>query len=101
MCRLADPLPIGEASARNFGRPRLRGCPVVFSKLSRVLNQEDALGVPCLGCDFCSPQAPARGAGMLRTGVNRRFGVTFTVATPKSSCRHALMVSWWLAAVHG
>ena len=36
--------------------------------MSKVLNQEDALGAPCLGCDFCSPQAPSRGAGMLRTG---------------------------------
>ena len=26
--------------------------------------------------DFCSPQAPSRGAGMLRTGVMRRFDVT-------------------------
>jgi hypothetical protein len=25
---------------------------LVFSKLSKVLNQEDALGAPCLGCDF-------------------------------------------------
>jgi hypothetical protein len=32
----------------------------VFSKLSKVLNQEDALGAPCLGCDSCSPQAPLR-----------------------------------------
>jgi hypothetical protein len=40
------------------------------------------------------------GAGMLRTGVIRRFRVTFTVATPKSSRRHALMLSRWLAAVH-
>jgi hypothetical protein len=53
---------------RNSEGPRLRRCPVVFSKLSKVLNQEDALGAPCLGCDFCSPQAPSRGAGMLRTG---------------------------------
>jgi hypothetical protein len=60
--------------------------------LSKVLNQEDALGAPCLGCDFCSPQAPSRGAGMLRTGVFRRFGVTFTVAITRSSRRHALML---------
>jgi hypothetical protein len=38
-----------------------------------VLNQEYALGAPCLVCDFCSPQAPSQGAGMLRTGVIRRF----------------------------
>jgi hypothetical protein len=64
-----------------------------FSKLSKVLNQEDALGAPCLGCDFCSPQAPSRGVGMLRTGVIRRFGVTFTVEITRSSRRHALMLS--------
>jgi hypothetical protein len=44
---------------------------VVFSKLSKLLNQENALGAPCLQRDFCSPQAPSRGAGMLRTGVIR------------------------------
>jgi hypothetical protein len=38
---------------------------VVFSKLSKLLNQEDALSAPCLHLDFCSPQAPKRGAGML------------------------------------
>ena len=101
MCPLADPLPIGEASAPKFCGPRFRRCPVVFSKLSKVLNQEDALGAPCLGCDFCSPQTPSRGAGMLRTGVIRRFGVTFTVGITGSSRRHALMLSRWLAAVHG
>jgi hypothetical protein len=35
---------------------------VVFSKLSKLLNQEDALGAPCLHSDFCSPQARPRGA---------------------------------------
>src|ERR1700733_14007002 len=39
---------------------------VVFSKLSRLLNQEDALSVPCLCCDLRSPHAPSRGAGILR-----------------------------------
>ena len=29
---------------------------------------------------FCSPQAPSRGAGMLRTGVIRRFDVTLLFA---------------------
>jgi hypothetical protein len=46
---------------------------VVFSKLSKLLNQEDALSAPCLHLDFCSPQAPKRGAGMLRTDVTLRF----------------------------
>ena len=39
---------------------------VVFSKLSRLLNQEDALSAPCLCCDPRSPHAPSRGAGILR-----------------------------------
>jgi hypothetical protein len=30
---------------------------VVFSKLSKLLNQEDALSVPCFRGDFYSPQA--------------------------------------------
>ena len=62
----------GRLLLRNFDKARLRRCPVVFRKLSKVLNQENALGAPGLGCDFCSPQAPSRGAGMLRTGVTRR-----------------------------
>jgi hypothetical protein len=65
---------------------------VVFCKLSKVLHQEDALGARCLGCDFCSPQAPSRGAGMLRTGVIRRRGVTFIAGITESSRRHALML---------
>jgi hypothetical protein len=53
---------------------------VVFSKLSKLLNQEDALGAPCcLRGHFCSPQAPSRGAGMLRTDVIRRFCCHITV----------------------
>ena len=31
---------------------------VVFSKLSKLLNQEDALSAPCLHGDFDSPQPP-------------------------------------------
>ena len=47
---------------------------LVFAKLSKLLNQENALSAPCLPhFDFCSPQAPGRGAEMLRTGVIRRF----------------------------
>jgi hypothetical protein len=46
---------------------------VVFSKLSKLLNQENALSAPCIHSDFCSPQAPSRGTGTLRTGVIRRL----------------------------
>ena len=35
---------------------------VGVSKLSKLLNQEDALSAPCLHGDFCSPEAP-HGAG--------------------------------------
>jgi hypothetical protein len=46
----------------------------VFSELSKLLNQEYALGAPCLHSDFCSLRRRALvGAGMLRTGVIRRF----------------------------
>jgi hypothetical protein len=38
-------------------------------------SQEDALSVPCLGSDFCSPQTSSRGEGVLRKERNR-FGVT-------------------------
>jgi hypothetical protein len=33
--------------------------PVLFLKLSKLLNQEDALSVPCLRGNFCAPQAKA------------------------------------------
>jgi hypothetical protein len=47
---------------------------VVFSKLSKLLNQEDALSAPCLkDFQFCSPQAPSRSAGTLRTDLIRLF----------------------------
>jgi eukaryotic-like serine/threonine-protein kinase len=36
---------------------------VVFSKLSKLLNQEDALSAPCLCGDLRSPHAPSQGAG--------------------------------------
>jgi hypothetical protein len=36
--------------------------------LSKLLNQEDALGALCLHGDFWSPQAPPRSAEMLRIG---------------------------------
>jgi|SRR5580658_293567 hypothetical protein len=50
---VADPLPIGGGFCSGK-----RQCPVVYSKLSKLLHQEDALGAPFSGCDFCSPQAP-------------------------------------------
>jgi hypothetical protein len=61
-------------------------------KLSKLLNQEDALGAPCFRTSFCSPQAaPFAGASMLRTGVIHHFVVTLAFATPKSSGLQALM----------
>jgi hypothetical protein len=36
---------------------------VVFSKLSKLLNQENALGAPCLRISFCYPQTPPAGRG--------------------------------------
>jgi hypothetical protein len=81
--------------ARDAFRPVSSG---VSSELSKLLNQEGALSAPCLkhfhnyrgptkvarcgpfglhplrrclGGDSCSPQAPSRSAGMLRTGIIR------------------------------
>jgi hypothetical protein len=42
-------------------------CGVLFPKLSKLLNQEDALSAPC------SPQAPRGAPGMLRTGLIHHF----------------------------
>jgi hypothetical protein len=46
--------------------------------------------------DFCSPPAPSRCAGMLRTDI--AFDVTLAVAITTASRRQALMLSRWLAA---
>jgi hypothetical protein len=67
-------------------------CPVVlcFPSCQKLLNQENALGAPCLRCDFCSPPAPTRSAGMLRTGI--AFDVTLAVAITEALRRQALML---------
>jgi hypothetical protein len=81
------------------------GCPqagvrgVVFSKLSKLLNQENALSAPCLPhFDFCSPQAPGRGAEMLRTGVIRRFRCHISICYTRVTTPTSAMPSRWLAA---
>ena len=65
-------------------------CEVVFSELSKLLNQEYALGAPCLHGDFCSPQARPRGVQVCcGQAWSVAFDVTLTFATPKSSRRGA------------
>ena len=66
-------------------------CGVVFPKLSKLLNQENALSAPYL-----------RYVGVTELHAtfreSLRFCVTFPFATPKSSRRQALMFCRWLAA---
>ena len=50
---------------------------VVFLKLSKLLNQEDALGAPCLDTVILAIRRR-----ILRTGVIRYFGGTLRLATP-------------------
>jgi hypothetical protein len=78
---------------REFDSLAYGECPVVFSKLSRVLNQEDALGAPCLGCDFCSPQGILAGHSNIADKRNASLDVTFVLGITESSRRHALMLS--------
>jgi len=69
-CRsFAGPLPNGggfcSGILTGLAYGGVRWC---VSKLSKLLHQEDALGVPFSGCDFCSPQAlPGR-----RNAADRR-----------------------------
>jgi hypothetical protein len=70
----------------------------MFPKLSKLLNQEDALGTPWLH-GHCSPQARPRGA--LLTSVTRHFDVTLSLAAPKSSRWQALMSPRWWRRMHG
>jgi hypothetical protein len=56
---------------------------VVFLRLSKLLHQENALGAPCLDTVMVALRRRAlAGAGILRTGVIRYFGVTLRLATP-------------------
>jgi hypothetical protein len=57
-------------------------------KLSKLPNQEDALGTPWLRGELLSAGAPSRGAGMLRTGVIRRFD--FTLSLDCTPSHHAV-----------
>jgi hypothetical protein len=78
---------ISSSSAAGWRRSRLSfGDRVIWtrasdrssgvSKLSKLLNQEDALSAPCLCGDLRSPHAPSRGAGILRRDLISRFDVT-------------------------
>jgi len=72
---------------------------VVFPELSKLLHQEDALGAPCLDTVILALRRRAlAGAGILRTGVVRYFGVTLRLATPDIRLAQALMLSRWWAA---
>ena len=112
MCWTAGPLPIGTVllSSVWYKRDDLlptryvsanvpylirRRCPVawdglgmvsgglVFPGLSKLLHQEDALGVPCLDTVIVALRRRAlAGRGMLRAGVIRHFDVTLRFATP-------------------
>jgi hypothetical protein len=56
---------------------------VVFPGLSKLLNQEDALGVPCLDTVIVAlRRRTLAGRRNLRTGVIRHFDVTLRFATP-------------------
>ena len=72
------PFVIGHRWSSHLGWPELPG-ELMFPKLSKLLNQEDALGTPWLRGN-CYPQARPRGA--LRTGVTRHFDVTLSLAHP-------------------
>ena len=56
---------------------------VVFLGLSKLLNQEDALGAPCLDTVILALHSRVlAGRRMLRTGVIRHFDITLRLATP-------------------
>jgi hypothetical protein len=98
------PFVIRRPWSSGLGWPGLSGV-VAFPKLSKLLNQEDALSAPCLQHfrgKFCSPQAaPSRGAGMLRTGGTLHFDVTLPFWITESSCSQAPMSPRWWWQMHG
>ena len=68
-------------------------CGVLFPKLSRLLNQEDALSAPC------SPRAPSRGARNAADRLDPSLLMSHYGLLPNSSRRRALMSCRWLAAL--
>src|ERR1700739_1804810 len=62
-------------SARLFGLGPVAG-GVVFFKLSKLLNQEDALSVPCLRGVFCSPRECCEKASSIAFDVRSPFAVS-------------------------
>ena len=89
MCRLADPwalcsaISTGRTLACSGRTSRLSSASVssrlgpvtsggVFSRLSKLLNLEDALSAPCLRSDFRSPHSPAERRDV-RKGLICRF----------------------------
>jgi hypothetical protein len=88
--------PVSHPASESSGLGLLTG-GAVFPKLSKLLNQEDALSAPCLRGDFYSPHA-ARGAGILRKGFIDCFWCDITV------CDHGVVIlatadasQWWAA----
>jgi hypothetical protein len=69
--------PLCHPASVSSGLGRVTG-GVVFSKLSKLLNQEDALSAPCLRGDFCSPQGPRGAQGY----CGEASSVTFDVRLP-------------------
>src|SRR6266851_4135354 len=66
---------------------------VLFPKLSKLLNQEDALSAPC------SPRAPSRGARNAADRLDPSLLMSHYGLLPNSSRRRALMSCRWLAAL--
>jgi len=64
---------------------------VAFPELSKLLNQEGALGAPCLRGDFCSPQARPRGAQECYGKAYPLLLCHITVCDHRSSRWQALM----------
>jgi hypothetical protein len=100
-----DPLPtlgMGKRPACSSVRPcspapdRL---PIVLPKLSKLLNQEDALGAPWIRTVICALRRRCRRGGkILRTGVIRRFPCHIRVCYTQVIMRAGADASRWLAA---
>jgi hypothetical protein len=65
----------------------------MFFKLSKLINQEDALSAPC------SPRAPSRGARNAADRLDPSLLMSHYGLLPNSSRRQALMSCRWLAAL--
>jgi hypothetical protein len=82
------PFVIRRRLSSSLGWPGLSG-GVTFPELSKLLNREDALSVPCYAVSSVFRRRALAGCGMLRTGVIRHFMSLYCLLHPSHQLARA------------